>query len=74
MGSQSFTCEMWVIEMNLGFLLQLLHKCVIYLIPKMRRNTSLFLENNELSESTMWRMRKNTTNVTRCLSLWIQEG
>jgi hypothetical protein len=22
----------------------------------------------------MWRMRKNTTNVTRCLSLRIQEG
>jgi hypothetical protein len=49
-------------------------KCFTYLIPRMRRNTSLFLENNELSESAMWRMRKNTTNVMRCLSLWIQEG
>jgi hypothetical protein len=45
-----------------------------YLILRMRRNTSLFMENNELSESTMWRMRKNTTNVMRCLSLWMQEG
>jgi hypothetical protein len=40
---------------------------VFYILPKTRRNTSLFLENNELSELTMWRMRKNTTNVTRCL-------
>jgi hypothetical protein len=58
----------------LGFSLQLLHKCFTYLIPKTRRNTSLFLENNELSELMMWRMRNNTTNMTRCLSLWIQEG
>jgi hypothetical protein len=57
-----------------GFSLQLLHKCFTYLIPKMRRNASLFLENNELSESTMWRMRKNTTNVMRYLTLWIEEG
>jgi hypothetical protein len=34
-----------------------LYKCFTYLIPKTRRNTSLFLENNELSESMMWRMR-----------------
>jgi hypothetical protein len=31
-------------------------------------------KNNELSEWTMWRMRKITTNLTRCLSLWIQQG
>jgi hypothetical protein len=36
---------MWVIRMNLGFSLQLLHKCFSYLIPKMRRNASLFLGN-----------------------------
>jgi hypothetical protein len=36
---------------------------------------SLFSRNNnELSESMMWRMSKNITNMTRCLSLWIQEG
>jgi hypothetical protein len=63
---------MWVINMNLGFSLQLLHKCFTYLTRKTRRNTSLFLENNELSGSIMWRMRKNITNLTRCLSLWIQ--
>jgi hypothetical protein len=34
--------------------------------------TLLFLQNNELSELTTWRMRKNTTNLTMCLSLWIQ--
>jgi hypothetical protein len=34
---------MWVIKMNLGFSRELLHKCFIYLIPKMRRNTSFFL-------------------------------
>jgi hypothetical protein len=73
MGSQSLTWQMWVIKMNLGFSLQLLHKCFTYLIPRTRRNTSLFLE-NELSKSTIWRMRKNTTNVMRCLSLWIREG
>jgi hypothetical protein len=39
------------------------------LIPKTRRNTLLFLKNNELSELMMWRMRKNTTNVIRCLPL-----
>jgi hypothetical protein len=59
--------EPWVLATTVA-------KCFTYLIPKMRRNTSLFLENNELLESMMWRMRKNTTNVTRCLSLWIQEG
>jgi hypothetical protein len=48
---------------------------VFYILdPKDEKNTSLFLENNELLELMMWRMRKNTTNVTRCLSLWIQEG
>jgi hypothetical protein len=64
MGSQLLTREMWVIKMNLGFLFQLLHKCFIYLIWKMWRNTLLFLANNELSELTMWRMRKNTTKVS----------
>jgi hypothetical protein len=59
--------EPWVLAATL-------HKCFTYLIPRTRRNTSLFLENNELSEPTMWRMRKNTTNVMWCLSLWIQEG
>jgi hypothetical protein len=34
----------------------------------------LFLQNNELLELTMWRMRNDTTNVMRCLSLWIQNG
>jgi hypothetical protein len=67
MGSISLTLQMWAIKMNLEFLLQLLHKCFTYLIPKMRINASLFLENNELLESTIWRMRKNTTNVTRWL-------
>jgi hypothetical protein len=67
-----FKCH-WVkhpqaVEMNLGFTLQLLHKCFTYLIPKTRSNTSLFLENNEVLELMMW----NTTNATRCLSLWIQ--
>jgi hypothetical protein len=67
MGSQSLTIEMWIIKMNLGFSLQLLHRCFTYLIQKMRRNASLFLRNNELLESIMWRMRKNTTNVMRCI-------
>jgi hypothetical protein len=39
----------------------------------MRRNTLLFLENNVLSQSTILRIRKNTTNVTRCLSSWAQK-
>jgi hypothetical protein len=47
---------------------------VFYILDFKDENTSLFVENNELSELTMWRMSKNTTNVTRCLSLWIQEG
>jgi hypothetical protein len=50
---------MWVIKMNLRFSLQVLHKCFTYLIPKMRRNTSFFLENNELSESTMFEKEYN---------------
>jgi hypothetical protein len=59
--------EPWVLAATVA-------KCFTYLISKMRRNTSPFLENNELLESMMWRMRKNTTNVMRCLSLWIKEG
>jgi hypothetical protein len=43
---------------------------VFYILdPKTRRNTSSFLENNEMMKSTTWRMRKNTTNLMRCLSL-----
>jgi hypothetical protein len=39
---------------------------VFYILdPKDEKNTSLFLENNELLESTMWGMRKNTTNLIR---------
>jgi hypothetical protein len=49
---------------DIEFSLQLWHKYFTYLIPKMRRNPLLFQKNNELSESGMWRMRKNTTNLT----------
>jgi hypothetical protein len=48
---------------------------VFYILdPKDEKNASLFLENNELLESTMWRIKKNTTNVTTCISLWIQKA
>jgi hypothetical protein len=46
---------------------------VFYILdPKDEKKHILFLQNNELLESIMWRMRKDTTNVMRCLSLWIQ--
>jgi hypothetical protein len=48
---------------------------VVYILdPKGENKFIIVLGNNELSELTMWRMRKNTTNVMRCLSLWIKEG
>jgi hypothetical protein len=48
---------------------------VFYILdPKDEKKYIIVPENNELSKSMMWRMRKNTTSVTRCFSLWIQEG
>jgi hypothetical protein len=48
---------------------------VFYILDlKDEKKYIVVLGNNEFSESKMWRMRKNTTNVMRCLSLWIQEG
>jgi hypothetical protein len=61
-------------KMNIGFSIQLLHKCFTNFIRKTRRNKLLFLANSELLELTTWRMSKNTTNLTRGLSLWIQQG
>jgi hypothetical protein len=68
LGNVGHKDESWVLASTI------VHKCFTYLIRKMRRNTLLFLANNELSELTMWRVRKNTTNLMRCLSLWIQQG
>jgi hypothetical protein len=63
---------MWVIKMNLGFSLQVLYKFFTYLIPKMRRDI-VVSRIQRVVRVTMWRMKKNTTNVMRFLSLWIQK-
>jgi hypothetical protein len=58
--------ERWVLTITVAQVFYILD-------PKDEKKYIIFLENNELSESTMWMMRKNTTNVMRCISLWIQE-
>jgi hypothetical protein len=50
--------EPWVLTLTVAQVFYILD-------PKDEKNTSLFLENNELLESTMWGMRKNTTNLIR---------
>jgi hypothetical protein len=72
MGSPLLTWEMWVIKMNLGFSLQVLYKFFTYLIPKMRRDI-VVSRIQRVVRVTMWRIKKNTTNVMRFLSLWIQK-
>jgi hypothetical protein len=45
---------------------------VFYILdPKDEKKYIVVPKNNKFSELTMWRMRKNTTNVMTCLSLWI---
>jgi hypothetical protein len=46
---------------------------VFYILDLKDEKKYIVVENSMLSESTKWRMRNNTTNVMRCLSLWIQE-
>jgi hypothetical protein len=47
---------------------------VFYILDlKYEKKHIIVLAHNELSELTMWRMRKNTTNLMMCLSLWIQQ-
>jgi hypothetical protein len=46
---------------------------VFYILDLKDEKKYIIVENSMLSESTKWRMRNNTTNVMRCLSLWIQE-
>jgi hypothetical protein len=50
MGSQSLTRQMWVIKMNLGFSLQLLHKCFTYLIPNEKKQRVVGVDNVEDEE------------------------
>jgi hypothetical protein len=48
---------------------------VFYILaPKDEKKHMVVLGKQRVARVTMWRIRKYTTNVTMCFSLWIQKG